>query len=107
MPPMTHDAQACPTTTIDDVMTSPRPLLRVHLELQTGSLLSVLERLHLAGQSPRLMVFYREEDATGRMVLDFDRVNEPAAETLVLWLEQLTGVMSVATEWRPVRTPAG
>jgi hypothetical protein len=107
MPPMIHDAQAGPTATIDDAVTSPRPLLRVHLGLRTGSLPSVLERLHLAGQSPRLMVFNREEDATGRMILDFDRVNEPAAETLIFWLKQLTGVMSVATEWRPARTPAG
>ncbi len=88
---------------VEEFVSQPRPSLRIHLELKAGSLLAVLERLQIAGQSPQLMVFHKEESALGRLILDFDKVNEPTAAVLVSWLEQLLGILSVATEWRPAR----
>jgi hypothetical protein len=102
MPLMNHGTLASPSEQIEELMASPRPLLRIQLELRAGSLLPVLERLQIAGQSPRLMIFRKEADGSGRLILDFTMVNEPTSEALVSWLEQLLGVNSVATEWRPV-----
>ena len=81
---------------------SPGSLFRLHLGLSAGSILPAVEQLHVAGQSPRLMIFVKE-NGTGRMVFDFEKANEAAADVLAYWPKQVPGVASVETEWRKMR----
>jgi hypothetical protein len=94
-----------PLARIDSLVSTDRPVLRLHLVLEAGSLLAVLQGLQVAGQQPRLMIYNKEPDASGTCILDFDKVNEPAAEAFVPWLQNIPGVVSVDKEWRPARSP--
>lgn len=80
--------------------TDGQPLLRLHMELQAGILSEILDRLQIAGQAPRFMVFRRGDDGMGFVILDFDRVNETAAAAFIPWLQQVSGVLRVEPEWR-------
>ena len=103
MKPMRANTTGHPLARVESPMSADRPVLRLHLVLSAGSLLSVLQGLEVAGQQPRLMIFNKEPDASGTAVLDFDKVNEPAAEAFACWLRKNPGVVSVDTEWRSVR----
>jgi hypothetical protein len=83
----------------------PAPLLRLHLQIKVGTLPAILDQVQVAGQAPRFMVFEQGHDTAGLVILDFDRINEQAAATLVAWINKVPGVVHVELEWRADNRP--
>jgi hypothetical protein len=73
------------------------PMLRISLEMEPGSLPAVLACLQVAGQSPSVMEFHREE-RIGIALLDFSRINDQAARVLCLALKEVPGVVASRIE---------
>lgn len=76
-------------------MATPAQALRLHIRLEPGCVLRVLDRLAVCGHMPTWMLYRHLDEAEGALWLELPEIEAAASANLVARIEQMPCVICV------------